>query len=310
MKRRSLIGLIILILVSTGCVYHHARDELVDFKGRTAIFHSDGSVTINGRRWSKEDADLLVNETWVIPKYLLLEGETERDAVNRIISTLPDRYQNMALIENYLDGYTRKRYEHFLTSFAELGVMVYYSGTKQYDYLGIERETYGHTGKPLNFDSLPPKTQEKIENEVAAELNTYSDGIRGSNRLREWIRIGIAFLMSPSGSRYEQLKPHIKDFEFAVRKNTLCWLLSTRERKERYILSLSDREWDLLKLQIQKKQYDEFIEEMREQGEKNRRQSAGQAWISIWNAERIKSSIDRLNDTLRINQPTYYFTYP
>ena len=89
----------------------------------------------------------------------------------------------------------------------------------------------------------------------------------------------------------------------------LFHLFSAKERKERYILSLSDREWDLLKLQVQKKQYDELIEEVREQGEKNREQSAARAWISTWNAERIKTSIDQLNNTLRLNQPAYNYNY-
>jgi len=217
------------------------------------------------------------------------------------------------LIENYLDGYAKKYYETFLSSFA-------CHGASLYDYREAHPDLFQNSSRDLSdmeledfrknaiFNNLSSINQKAIENRVAEELNTYSpEGIRGSEKLKEWIRIGMDELIN---SETEKMKGYESDFRSLARGNVLFHLFSGKERKERYILSLSDREWDLLKLQIQKKQYDELIEEVREQGEKNREQGAAQTWISLWNAQRIKTSIDQLNNTLRLNQSTHYFTYP
>jgi hypothetical protein len=299
---------IILALVLIGCA-----SVPENFTGeKNGKYYHMGVQIIGDEKWSDRDLYLMLIEEKVIPSWLLLEGETQRDATDRIMDTLPEKYQDMVLIENYLDGYSKTFYETFLSSFA-------WEGAANYDYREAHPDLFKKSSEDLSdieledfrknafFYNLSPITQTAIKNRVAAELNTYSpEGIRGSDKLKEWIRIGMDRLIS---SENEKMKGYESDFRFLARKNVLLHLFSAKERKERYILSLSDREWDLLKLQVQKKQYDELIEEVREQGEKNREQSAARAWISTWNAERIKTSIDQLNNTLRLNQPAYNYNY-
>lgn len=257
LKRRVSLGFtIVLALVLIGCAHTH-----------------DGSVVINGERWSKEDIDLLRAQEPVVPRYLILEGETEKEVTDRITDTLPQGYHNIVMLRSHMNGYADQYYRQLLNSCLVVGAAFS-------DYPGLREKE--------------KRDQDKVEKLKKILDEAYLD----SERTQKWLWEGIGKL--PEKSREDS---------YYLAKRNVVFTLAAGERQRRYICSLSDREWDLLKLQVQKKQYDELIEEVREQGEKNREQSAARSWISIWNAERIKTSIDQLNNTLRLNQPVYNYYY-
>ena len=254
LKRRVLVGFtIVFALALIGCAHTY-----------------DGSVVIKGKRWSKEDLDLLRAQTPVVPHYLLFEGETEKELTDRITDTLPQEYHNIFILRSHMNGYAAKWY-------GQLFNLCFVVGARSTDYP----------------ESDYPELGVKETTEILDEASKVSE------KAQKWFQEGIVKFP-------EQFRG---DFYYLAKRNVVFALLTAKERQERYICSLSDREWDLLTLQVQKKQYDELIEEVREQGEKNREQSAARAWISIWNAERIKTSIDQLNTTLRLNQPAYNYNY-
>jgi hypothetical protein len=229
----------------------------------------DDSMVINGDRWSKEDIDLLRAQEPVVPHYLILEGETEKEVTDRITDTLPQEYHNIVMLRSHMNGYAAKYYGQLLNVCFVVGARSTDYPESDYPELGVKEIT-----------------------EITEEQ------MKVSERAQKWFQEGIAKFP-------EQFRG---DFYYLAKRNVV-FTLAARERQRRYICSLSDREWDLLKLQIQKKQHDELIGEIKEQGEKNREQSAARSWISLWNAERIKTSIDQLNNTLRLNQPAYNYNY-
>ena len=204
----------------------------------------------------------------VIPSYYCLEGEMSCTAMYKVLYTLPPEFSRIYLTKSYLFGIEGIMYRKFLEKFAD-----------------PKSPLYSPVIKPFNLSS--PEAQKALE-EIHLPVVQFMCGFPpdpNSDDIR-----AIARCVAESGNH----------LNFLMDKNIVMSLTPT-ERMRRYLSTLSEREFDLLKLRIQKKQQDEIAEGIKKEISK-------QTWMQDRNARELKESIDQLNETLWL-RPTYKYYY-